>query len=115
MGMKQLKICGGPPVLGTALAAANVVVGGVNQVRLTWGQAFDENSGEKDVIRYVVWRRKTTDVYGDPLTSVAAGQANYTYFDNQGLLPATTYEYRLAAQDCSPKLSSTVTTTIVTP
>ena len=31
------------------------------QVKLTWVPAFDENSGEKDVVRYVIWRKKITD------------------------------------------------------
>jgi prepilin-type N-terminal cleavage/methylation domain-containing protein len=105
MGLKNLKICGGDPILGTGLVAAYQPLTG--QVRLSWVPAVDENSGEKDVVRYVIWRRKITDpTWTDPLTSVAAGQPNYTYDDNQGLQAATTYEYRLAAQDCSPKLSA---------
>ena len=105
MGVKQLKICGSDPILGAGLAAAYQPLTG--KVRLTWVPAVDENSGEKDVVRYVIWRRKITDpTWTDPLTSVAAGQANYTYDDNQALQAATTYEYRLAAQDCSPKLSA---------
>ena len=78
-------------------------------MRLTWLPAFDENAGEKDVVRYVIWRKKTTDpLWTDPLTSVAAGQANYTYDDNSGFQSGSSYEYRLAAQDCTPKLSTQV-------
>ncbi len=47
-------------------------------------------------------------MWTDPLTSVAAGQANYTYDDNSGFQSGASYEYRLAAQDCSPKLSTPV-------
>ncbi|MGH7500062.1 MAG: prepilin-type N-terminal cleavage/methylation domain-containing protein [Gemmatimonadales bacterium] len=106
MGMKQLKICGSDPILGTGLVAALVPLTG--KINLTWLPAFDETSGEKDVVRYTLWRRKTTDpTWTDPLTSIAAGQANYTYTDPQ--TPTTgTWEYRLAAQDCSPKLSAPV-------
>ena len=107
MGVKLLKICGSEPILGTGLVAAYQPLTG--QVKLTWVPAFDENSGEKDVVRYVIWRKKITDAtWTDPLTSVAAGQANYTYDDGQGLQAATTYQYQLAAQDCSPKLSPPV-------
>ncbi len=114
MGMKQLKICGSEPILGSALTA--LWVGGVtNKVKLTWNPAFDENSGEKDVVRYVIWRKKTTDaIWPDPLTSIAAGQPSYTYFDNQNLESLTSYDYRLAAQDCSPKLSTPVPATVIT-
>jgi hypothetical protein len=105
MGLKQLKICGSEPVLGTGLNA--VWQPATGKMRLTWLPAFDENSGEKDVVRYVIWKKKTTDpTWSDPLTSVAAGQANYTYDDNSGFQSGASYEYRLAAQDCSPKLST---------
>ncbi len=114
MGLKQLKICGSEPILGTGLLAVYQPLTG--KIRLTWNPAFDENSGEKDVVRYVIWRKKSTDpVWTDPLTSIAAGLANYTYDDGQSLDPSTTYEYRMAAQDCSPKLSTQVAASATTP
>lgn len=118
MGLKQLKICGSEPVLGQSLVAIFDTAGGVDKVNLTWNRAFDENSGERDVIRYVLWRRKLlpgpAEVYGDPLTSVSAGFPNYLFTDAQDLETAATYEYRLAAQDCSPKLSTPFMTTVET-
>jgi prepilin-type N-terminal cleavage/methylation domain-containing protein len=111
MGLKQLKICGSPPVLGQTLTVQFENADSVDKVKLTWNRAFDENSGEKDVIRYVLWRRQVNPVnedYTDPLTSVAAGFANYLYTDMQNLEKGATYEYKLAAQDCSPKLSTPV-------
>jgi hypothetical protein len=119
MGLKNLKICGSEPVLGQPLNAVFDNTAGFNQVDLTWNRAFDENSGERDVIRYVLWRRKLlpgpAEVYGDPLTSVAAGFANYLFEDAQNLEAGATYEYQLAAQDCSPKLSTPVTSTAIIP
>lgn len=110
MGLRELKICGGAPLLGQPLVAVFAVVAGINQVTLTWNRAFDENLGEKDVVRYVLWRRDVTDPdWADPLASVAAtGAANYTHVDAE-LVPGTTYEYRLAAQDCTPRLSAVAT------
>lgn len=110
MGLRELKICGSAPVLGQPLVAAFAVVAGVNQVTLTWNRAFDENLGERDVVRYVLWRRDVTDPdWADPLTSIPAlGTANYTHVDAD-LIPGTTYEYRLAAQDCTPRLSAVAT------
>jgi prepilin-type N-terminal cleavage/methylation domain-containing protein len=114
MGLKQLKICGSEPIFTSGLAAA--VVATPLKITLTWAPAFDENSGEKDVVRYVLWRKKSTDpTWGDPLTSISAGQATYSYTDQQGLANTTTYQYQLAAQDCSPKLSVPVTATATTP
>ncbi|MEO7986472.1 MAG: prepilin-type N-terminal cleavage/methylation domain-containing protein [Gemmatimonadales bacterium] len=114
MGMKQLKICGSDPILGTGLTTAIVPLSG--KVNLTWNPAFDENSGEKDVIRYTIWRRLSTDpTWTDPLTSIAAGQPMYNYTDPQTPVSGATYEYRLAAQDCSPKLSTPVSSSITIP
>jgi prepilin-type N-terminal cleavage/methylation domain-containing protein len=119
MGLKQLKICGGAPIHGQPLTAVFDNLDGTDKVNLTWFRAFDENSGERDVIRYALWRRKLlpgpAETYGDPLTSVAAGFPNYLHVDTQNLESGATYEYMLAAQDCSPKLSSPVTTTVLIP
>jgi len=106
MGLRQLKICGSEPILGTGLLAAFDNADGNDKINLAWNRAFDESLGEKDVVRYVLWRRKTTEQWADPFTSVtAAGQAAYVYTDSRDLEKGTTYEYRVAAQDCSPKLS----------
>jgi prepilin-type N-terminal cleavage/methylation domain-containing protein len=119
MGLKSLKICGSPPILGAPnLVAVFDTTGGVDKVNLTWARAFDENSGERDVVRYVLWRRKIlplpAETQGDPLTSIAAGFPTYLYSDAQNLEADATYQYQLAAQDCSPKLSTPVSTTVVT-
>lgn len=119
MGLKLLKICGSQPVLGSpGLVAVFDTTGGVDKVNLTWSRAFDENSGEKDVLRYVLWRRKLlplpAEPLGDPLTSIGAGFATYLYTDVQALEVDATYQYQLAAQDCSPKLSTPVSTTVIT-
>lgn len=110
MGLRELKICGSTPVLGVPLVAVFAVVAGVKQVTLTWNRAFDENLGEKDVVRYVLWRRDVADPdWTDPLASVAAtGAANYALVDAD-LVAGTTYEYRLSAQDCTPRLSAVAT------
>jgi len=110
MGLRELKICGSAPVLGQPLVAVFAVVAGVNEVTLTWNRAFDENAGERDVTRYVLWRRDVADPdWADPLTSIPAlGTATYTHVDTD-LVPGTTYEYRLAAQDCTPRLSAVAT------
>jgi prepilin-type N-terminal cleavage/methylation domain-containing protein len=114
MGLKQLKICGSEPILTSALTA--VASTPPLKIVLTWLPAFDENYGEKDVIRYVLWRKKSTDpTWPDPLTSISAGPATYSYTDQQGLAAGTTYNYQLAAQDCSPKLSAPVTQNVTTP
>ena len=110
MGLRELKICGGAPVLAQALTATFDNSTGVSQILLNWNRAFDEDQGERDVVRYVLWRRDVAEPdWSDPLTSVSAAGLNaYSHVD-QDLVAGTTYEYRLAAQDCTPRLSATTT------
>jgi hypothetical protein len=116
MGLRELKICGSAPSFGQAVTAVYDNSTGVNRVMLNWNRAFDENQGEQDVVRYVMWRRDVAEPdWSDPLTSIpVAGQATYSYADAQDLLPGTTYEYRLSAQDCTPRLSAASTSNQVT-
>jgi hypothetical protein len=110
MGLRELKICGGAPIHGQPLTATFDNSTGVNQIILNWNRAFDEDQGQRDVVRYVLWRRDVADPdWADPLTSVSAeGLPAYSHVD-QDLVPGTTYEYRLAAQDCTPRLSGVET------
>jgi hypothetical protein len=69
----------------------------------------DEASGEKDVIRYVVWRRDPAVLdWGDPYLSIPTGSASYSYLD-QDVVSGSTYQYAVAAQDCTPRISSQLT------
>lgn len=111
-GLANTKTCGDPPQLGIALVAAPGVAAGT--IKLTWPKATDESAGEKDIERYVLWRRLSTVVdWGDPIVSVPSGQATYTYVDG-GLTTGLQYYYDLAAQDCTPSLSVTTTSSITT-
>ena len=106
-GLELMSTCGDRPFLGVSLTADYVPLeSGEPAVTLTWGQAIDEAGGEKDVIRYVVWRRKAAGPgWGDPYLSIPAGTLTYIYTD-AGVESSTTYEYAVAAQDCTPSLSS---------
>ncbi|MCK5652475.1 MAG: hypothetical protein KAJ42_13900, partial [Gemmatimonadetes bacterium] len=65
VGFGTLEMCGGPPILGTAIAADVVDLGGGEYaVNLGWGQAVDEAAGEQDVVRYVIYRRAPQDGWG---------------------------------------------------
>jgi prepilin-type N-terminal cleavage/methylation domain-containing protein len=106
-GFASRRTCGDEPILGGALAAVPVVLGtGDPAIRLTWNAAVDETGGERDVVRYVLWRRLLGEtVWGDPYRSVPAGSANYTW-DDQSVVTGQSYEYALAAQDCTPSQSA---------
>ena len=106
-GLAVRRSCGDEPILGATLNAGGVTTGlGEPAVNLSWAQAVDESGGEGDVTRYVVWRRESSNPdWGDPYLSIPAGQANYTYQD-QAVSSGDRYFYALAAQDCTPSLSS---------
>lgn len=111
-GLVNRANCGDEPFSGIALGSAvNILAGGERQVRLTWTPATDENSGEKDVVRYVVWRRRLTDppfTDMDPYVSIPAGAPSYVFVDEDVVIGDIFY-YAVAAQDCTPSLSSLTT------
>jgi len=115
-GMANLQTCGEAPQFGATLSAARVTLpSGERVVRLAWGQAGDENSGERDVVRYVVWRKTVAAAdWGDPYLSIPAGQSTYSYTDSDVQL-GTTYYYAVAAQDCTPSISALSTTGGISP
>ena len=98
--------CGDEPILGSPLNLQVVTPDGTPMVRLDWLPATDESVGEKDVIRYVLYRRDIPNSgdWGDPFLSIPAGAAGYTY-DDATVEVGNTYQYAHAAQDCTPSLS----------
>lgn len=109
-GLQTEQTCGSPPIFGQTVTAQPRVVDGVPAIELTWAPAVDEAGGERDVIRYVIWRWLATEPESaEPYRSVAAGSSEYVFRDRD-VVPGSTYVYRVAAQDCTPNLSSPVQT-----
>jgi prepilin-type N-terminal cleavage/methylation domain-containing protein len=106
-GLANKKTCGDQPILGVGLNAVyQALPTGEPSVRLTWAKATDESGGEKDVERYVLYRRPWNDPdWGDPYLSIPAGQPNYLYVD-AAVASGDRYFYGLMAQDCTPALST---------
>jgi prepilin-type N-terminal cleavage/methylation domain-containing protein len=107
------RICGRTPIFGNSLTAT--YLNSPQRIRLNWGAATDQSGGERDVIRYVVWRRLVgaTD-WGDPhLTVGATTNATYQTID-AGVTAGQSYEYAIAAQDCTPNVSALTTSNSVT-
>jgi prepilin-type N-terminal cleavage/methylation domain-containing protein len=115
VGIATRQTCGDAPMLGTTLTATRITqLDGTSAVRLTWNPATDEYGGEKDVVQYVVWRKPITDVtWGTPYLSLPAGSPTYAY-DDAAVASGVTYQYQLAAVDCTPSSSTTVTSVAVT-
>ena len=115
VGIATRRTCGDAPILGTTLTATGITqVDGTPAVRLAWNPATDEYGGEKDVVQYVIWRKRITDVtWGTPYLSLPAGSPTYVY-DDAVVTSGLTYQYQLAAADCTPSSSPTTTSAPVT-
>jgi prepilin-type N-terminal cleavage/methylation domain-containing protein len=99
--------CGAAPALGIALTATAAGWLGAERIDLTWPPAVDDNGGARDIERYIIWRRQGAAPWGLPYRSIPAGQTSYLFPDESVVLgPA--YQYLLAAQDCTPLMSPTV-------
>jgi len=116
-GIKKLPSCGDVPLLGTTGFQATITDSdgdGVSEATLTWNRATDEAQGELDVIAYTLWRMSAADsTWGDPYLSIPAGQTTYNYEDRSGSV-GQTYQYALAAKDCTPAVSGRVPSNSVT-
>jgi len=111
-GLKTRPSCGAVPNLG-AVNFVGAPGGTINArtVELTWAPAADELGGERDIMRYLIWRKRPTDpTWGDPYRSVPAGRTAYAFSDPL-VSPGDVWQYRLAAQDCTPNTSVAVQAT----
>jgi len=102
-----------------SLTTTLVTVGGQpDHIRLRWTKATDDNSGERDVERYLIYRTVNGSAYGEPIDEVPAGTfaTYYTYDDPDVKRPPTsgnpnnnTFGYAVVVQDCQPQLSTLAT------
>jgi prepilin-type N-terminal cleavage/methylation domain-containing protein len=105
-GVKKLESCGDSPLFGQVVLANPLNLGGVPSVTVTWNASPDEAGGERDVIRYVIWRRTGLGApWGDPYASIPSGAPPYSFTDADVVVGGT-YQYAVAAQDCTPNLSA---------
>jgi prepilin-type N-terminal cleavage/methylation domain-containing protein len=111
-GLTKQRSCGQEPIFGKAVTATFTGTPATPQVTLTWLPAIDETAGEKDVEKYVIYRRTVAGTFDDALQSVPAGQPAYT-FNDAAVLNDSTYVYQVTALDCTPLESMPSTTTPV--
>lgn len=110
--------CGSAPLPPTSVTAAATAAGGGNPapyVTVTWSASIDEAGGERDVQRYAVYRRLSSQSswVDPPFTSVSPGSTTYSFRDND-VTTGQSMIYGIAAQDCTPALSTISAASTVT-
>jgi hypothetical protein len=112
-GLSDHTTCGSPPI-AVAVTATVVPASGTNPaayVNITWPTSTDEAGGEKDVERYTLYRRLASiTTFDQPFASVPAGgatgtPAKYTFQDTD-VSSGQAWVYGVAAQDCTPTIST---------
>lgn len=111
VGMRQLQTCGTKPLPTSTPLVAKVTPG---TLRITWTASPDESGGERDVMRYQVTR--SASFAPGVWQNVASVPAGGTYdITDSGLNTLVTYFYAIAAQDCTPAFSASVSSGGVQP
>jgi prepilin-type N-terminal cleavage/methylation domain-containing protein len=107
-GLLNLASCGEPPVTPATPALTQTASGVTPQsVTVTWGRSGDDGVGEKDVERYAIFRQLVSSTQSpDPISSIPASGATSYSFTDTTVLPGQSYVFGVAAQDCSPRVSS---------
>jgi prepilin-type N-terminal cleavage/methylation domain-containing protein len=120
-GLTDHSTCGNPPIAVTPNATVVPAGGGVpaTYVQIDWPKSTDDGTGEKDVERYVLYRRlSTVTTFDQPFASVPAGGATGTppkyLFKDTDVQSGQKWVYGVAAQDCTPLISTVGTASVVT-
>lgn len=116
IGLSQRNSCGDIP-LNPGTPTATVVLDSLTlateRVRITFNKSNDETSGEKDVERYAVFRRLVGDAWEEPIAVVGKSGGPYL-FEDFDIQFGNSYQYGVAAQDCSPANSTILGSAVVT-
>lgn len=113
-GLLQYSTCGDLPRFAGPVSATLADPPPAPRIVVTWPPSSDEATGEKDVERYVIYRRDPAAfTWGEPYASVPAGSPSYSFSD-AGVKVGEQWAYAVAAQDCSAQLSPLSQTGTVT-
>lgn len=114
-GMLHHDQCGDPPASVTNTAVTYYAAPPAVQayVEVSWNASPDQDTGEKDVARYMIFRRATgSSQWGSPIGSLAASRADYTYDVSAD---SGSWDYGVVAQDCTPANSALTSASVIVP
>lgn len=116
-GLNKFVSCGERPLFtGIPKAVVNVLPGGGYTASIWWQPSVDENSGEKDVERYAVYRKRPTDLLFDdePIVIIPADGRGGSYtFTDTDVAAGDQWQYAVDSQDCSPQSSDLAKTPVL--
>jgi type II secretory pathway pseudopilin PulG len=109
-GMVRSTVCGDVPIAVTTVVAVRTPnTSHPTKVTISWTKSLDQDAGERDVARYLVFKKSTASAdWGSPIADLAATQPIFSVDDTT--LPAGDWVYSVVAQDCSPANSSATST-----
>jgi hypothetical protein len=110
-GLAPITTCGDTPLSPNGALTADTVAQGSGGVLLSWGTSPDELGGERDISQYNLYFMLVADSVWSPLTTQAPGFSPYSM--SVALMPDSTYDFAVAALDCSPAESPLVVRTNV--
>lgn len=117
-GLNKFVSCGERPLFtGAPQAVVNALPGGAYSVTISWQPSIDENSGEKDVERYALYRKRAADpVFDDePIVIIPADARTGPYgFTDTDVASGDQWQYATDAQDCSPQSSDLAKSPVLT-
>jgi prepilin-type N-terminal cleavage/methylation domain-containing protein len=116
-GLPQPIVCGRTPLGPNTFNVAPDTVPGSGIVNLTWTRSPDHGGGEQDIQQYLLYSRhlEIPAPDWDLVTYVRADTGSTWTFPAGGYTPDSTYEFAVAAQDCTPFISSMSVANAVAP
>jgi hypothetical protein len=112
-GIVMPTVCGRDPLPPGAFGVVDAGDGS-GRVTVSWTRSTDQDTGEQDVRQYIIWRRPSTAAtFAEPLLIATAEPdlVNYSS-DFTDQVPGQSYLFGIAAQDCTPGLSSVSTAAV---
>ncbi|CAN5511012.1 hypothetical protein BH09GEM1_BH09GEM1_16630 [soil metagenome] len=115
-GLLDRTTCGQPPYpTPVPVVVSSIADASPKFIKITWGASTDDNGGEKDIQRYAIFRKlSAAATFGDPISSIPSSLAATYTFTDVGVIAGQSYVYGIAAQDCTPNLSSVTASLAVT-
>ena len=115
-GLLDASICGRSPFPAGALVATPDPTPGSGWIDLAWTPSPDQDGGEADVWQYVVYRRvQGITVWDDPILNMRRDTLPVYNAGFGGHISGSTYEFAVAAQDCTPRQSTLIVATAIAP